>query len=147
MRSSSFPYWTTAFPQRNVAILPVAVKILVKCSHAFPSPQPVLHPPDVTAIKALHKAAAIPQLQIHENQGLQTQPLIFRASKNPQIVKTQVFEDLRVSLYGGSLHNIEILNKHTKKLATQGVLTYCTTRPSRVSTYTSGSSCLSLRLL
>ena len=45
-----------------------------------------------------------------------------RVSKNPQIVKTQVFDDLRASLYSGSLHNIETHNKHTKKLAMQGVL-------------------------
>ena len=32
-------------------------------------------------------------------------------------------------------------------LVTQGILTYCTTRPSRVFPYTSGASCLSLRLL
>ena len=115
--------------------------------------------------------------------GFQTEATCFRVSKNPQIVKTQVFDDLRVSLYGGSLHNIKVLNKLTKKLTTQGVLTYCATQsccgarcspwqkpasptdrchslrslhlppaalpslPSRVSTYTSGSSCLSLRPL
>ena len=37
--------------------------------------------------------------------------------------------------------------KKPKVLAAQGILTYCATLPSRVSTYTSGSRCLSLVLL
>ena len=40
-----------------------------------------------------------------------------------------------------------LTDEGSKRLAAQGILTYCATLPSRVSTYTSGSRCLSLVLL
>ena len=40
----------------------------------------------------------------------------FRVSKNPQIVKTQVFDDLWVSPYVLGLHNIDILNNYRIRL-------------------------------
>ena len=68
----------------------------------------------------------------------------FQSVKEPPNRQNAIFRNYEIII---SVRDGGSVPQKTKNLAVQDILTYCSTLPSRVSTYTSGSRCLSLVLL
>ena len=77
-------------------------------------------------------------------KGEENLPLFFQSVKEPTNRQNATYHKRASSRAEAKPKSRDLRTpKDEKFLASQGILTYCATRPSRVSSYTSGSSCLS----